>query len=356
MKIRQPNEMMNDQTIVKHYAGSLSYGTNLPGSDIDIRGIFCADDVYHRSPWYNVNEINVTEDEDTKLYELTKYLKLCVDQNPNILESLWVAEEDVITSSPAYAYLTSVRHELLSSKCVFTYSGYAFSQLKRIKGHNKWLTNPQPKEPPREAQYVSLVQNFTEEKILKMTPAILEEFNYKHRLIPYGNNIFGIYPMERYSLYDRRGKLNTIYEDNDVHSLGLPKMIIKFNRDEYKRNIDVHRNYWEWVRNRNDKRSELEAAHGYDTKHAMHLIRLLRMGKEILTEGIVRVKRPDAQELLEIRNGAMTYDEIIAYAEGMDKELRSLYNSGKSVIQKRVSVKRATEILMNTQETVWRKL
>ena len=352
MKIRQPNEMLTDQTIVKHYAGSLSYGTNLESSDVDIRGIFCADSVYHRSPWYSVAEVNIASEEDTKLYELTKYLKLCVDQNPNILESLWVDDASIITSSAAYDYLTSVRHELLSSKCVFTYSGYAFSQLKRIKGHNKWLANPQPKEPHRETQFVSLVQNFTEEKILRITPVILSLINDNHRLVPYGNNIYGIYPMQGYSLYDRRGKLNTIYDDN-AEDIGYPKMIIKFNKEEYKRAIEVHKNYWEWVDNRNEARSELERLHSYDTKHAMHLIRLLRMGKEILTEGRVNVKRPDAQELLDIRNGCMTYEEIVAYAENADQELRSLYNDGKAVIQKSVDVKRATEILMHTQEVVW---
>src|SRR5579875_1443529 len=43
--------------------------------------------------------------------------------------------------------------------------------------------------------------------------------------------------------------------------------------------------------------SDLIKAHGYDTKNAMHLVRLYRMGYEILTEGVVRVRRPDAKEL-----------------------------------------------------------
>lgn len=42
---------------------------------------------------------------------------------------------------------------------------------------------------------------------------------------------------------------------------------------------------------------------GYDPKEAGHLIRFLREGLEILTEGIINVRRPDAQELLAIRKG-----------------------------------------------------
>jgi hypothetical protein len=61
--------------------------------------------------------------------------------------------------------------------------------------------------------------------------------------------------------------------------------------------------------------------HG-NSKHAMHLIRLLRMGKEILTEGKVVVKRPDAQELNDIRDGKFTYPELIKYAKELKEEVR----------------------------------
>src|SRR4029077_14614567 len=62
------------------------------------------------------------------------------------------------------------------------------------------------------------------------------------------------------------------------------------------------------------------AVHG-NSKHAMHLVRLLRMGYEIITTGQVIVKRPDREELLAIRNGAKTYEEIIAYAEEMEAKI-----------------------------------
>lgn len=66
------------------------------------------------------------------------------------------------------------------------------------------------------------------------------------------------------------------------------------------------------------KRAKRQAKFGYDTKNAMHLVRLLRMCYEILCTGIVQVKRPDADELLAIRNGAWTLKEIREYTEHMD--------------------------------------
>ena len=52
-----------------------------------------------------------------------------------------------------------------------------------------------------------------------------------------------------------------------------------------------------------DKRKQLVLEHGYDSKNAAHLIRLLRMCKEFLATGEMIVFRPDAAELLDIKKG-----------------------------------------------------
>jgi hypothetical protein len=49
------------------------------------------------------------------------------------------------------------------------------------------------------------------------------------------------------------------------------------------------------------------------------------MAYEILKNGEVNVFRPDREELLAIRNGAWTYEELIAKADAMEKELDKLY-------------------------------
>lgn len=136
---KDAQQLMLDNMLVKHYAGSISYGTNLPTSDIDFRGVFCADPINIRTPFFTVRECEDMSEEDTKLYELSHFMKLCLDCNPNVVESLWIDDSDITFRTPAYDLLREHRHELLSSKIAFTTSGYALSQLKRIKGHNKWL-------------------------------------------------------------------------------------------------------------------------------------------------------------------------------------------------------------------------
>ena len=64
--------------------------------------------------------------------------------------------------------------------------------------------------------------------------------------------------------------------------------------------------------------------YGYDTKHAEHLIRLLHMGIEVLTEGNVYVKRPDREYLLSIRYGKYTLDYIKKEADGLFKRLEDV--------------------------------
>lgn len=70
-------------------------------------------------------------------------------------------------------------------------------------------------------------------------------------------------------------------------------------------------------------RAELEAQHGYDTKHAMHLVRLLRMGEEILSTGRVNVRREDADELMAIRKGALSYDQLLEQSETLGTRIEA---------------------------------
>lgn len=341
--------------IVKHYAGSLAYGTNLPTSDVDIRGIFCADEVNIRTPFYPVREITIPEDEDTKLYELSTFMKLYTDGNPNILESLWVDKSDIIEFNSAYMLLRSYREELLSSKVAFTFSGYAISQLKRIKGHNKWIMNPQPKERPLHKDYLKLVQNFLGKKIMPRE-FDLTVFATGYSLVHYGSDTYAVIAGNLGdSVLDKNGDFNISvkqHENRDVDHTVQPSIIFRYIADEYRLAKERHRNYWEWKKNRNEKRSALEEKYGYDCKHAMHLVRLLRMGSEILQGQGVIVKRPDAKELLHIRDGGWSYEELIKFAESKDKFIREfLYKN--TALRKKPDIKLAAKVLMDVQDMCW---
>jgi hypothetical protein len=61
---------------------------------------------------------------------------------------------------------------------------------------------------------------------------------------------------------------------------------------------------------KNFHRAELEKAHGYDTKYAMHVIRLYGEAKELMVEGRITLPRPNKNELIDIRRGKYSAREI----------------------------------------------
>lgn len=351
IKIKDPQDQMRDNLIVKHYAGSKAYGTSLPTSDTDFRGVFCADPINIRTPFFPIREVDDVTEEDTKLYELGQFMKLTLDCNPNVIESLWVDPSDITISTPAYDILRAHAPQLLSSKIAFTTSGYAISQLKRIKGHNKWINNVQPEEAPQQVDYTTLVHNFTEARTFKL---LLRDFDVGFRLIPFSGDTYGVYRVDGYRPYNpKTGTLNIEY-DGDTHSMGTPLYIIKFNRAVYETAKDTWSNYWTWKKNRNVTRSALEENFGYDTKHAMHLVRLLRMGAEALETGVLNVRRPDAAELLDIRAGKWTYEEVVEYAEEMDNHVRTVLYT-KTQLPKTGNIKLAAQLILTIQDEIWKK-
>lgn len=354
--MRTADELMRDNLICRVKAGSHAYGTNIATSDVDIRGIFCADPINLLTPFFPIELAKVTDEEDTELYELSNYMKLYTQGNPNILETLWVDQLDVLADTEAYQILRNVRQDLLSSKVAFTFTGYAAAQIKKVKGREKWISNPKPVDPPKETDYISLVHNFTDDKIFNIN---INDYQYGYRLIPYGDALFGLYKVDGYDTFDDRGSLNTTFDPEtgfftEDDQRRLPMFILKFAKMEYNRVHTDWKNYWEWKNNRNEVRAALEASHSYDTKNAMHCVRLMKMGVEILETGIINVKRPDADELLAIRNGAWTYAELLEYSEYMDNKIRNeLYH--KTSLPKTPNIKLAANTILAVQESMWYK-
>jgi len=344
------DELVKKNLICKVMSGSHSYGTNTEDSDVDMRGIFCADPINLLTPFFPVKEVEDDTEEDTKYFELSHFVSLLTQQNPNIVEIMWVRSEDIITSTPAYEYLRANREDFLSSKIAYTTSGYAASQMSRIKGHKKWIMNPQPIEAPQERNYINLVQWFGDAKMMP-SQFDISEFENTHRAISYGNHLYGLYEMEG-GLFRPDGSLKTNFDGNR-ETLPMPLAVIKLNKDVHIKDKDTHGNYWRWKKNRNPVRAALEEEYGVDCKHSSHLVRLLRIGHETLTTGKINVYRPDAEELLAIRNGSMTYDELIEYAEHMDNEIKKAYDN--THLRKKVDIKVAAEHLMHAQQLTWSK-
>lgn len=77
-----------------------------------------------------------------------------------------------------------------------------------------------------------------------------------------------------------------------------------------------------------EKRQLLVERHGYDCKNAAHLIRLLRMACEFLRDGELIVDRGglDATELLDIKHGDWTLEQVQAEAQRLFARADAIYD------------------------------
>lgn len=76
-------------------------------------------------------------------------------------------------------------------------------------------------------------------------------------------------------------------------------------------------------------RPELVAVHGYDTKYAMHALRLGIQGVELLSTGRITlpVPEPNLSYLRSIRNGELGLDEVTKAVESAEADLMTLRDS-----------------------------
>jgi hypothetical protein len=347
-------KLATQNCLLRVVSGSNAYGTALPTSDWDERGIFLDKIERVVLPFEKVEFVKFSND-DIVYYELSKYMPLLLDQNPNMIELLWTEEKDILFKNDFGQLLIDNRAKFLCKKIKNSYIGYAKSQLARIKGHNKWINSPQPEKEPKRKDFVTVVWNNTNYK----------EFNkYAPQKgfvgFDLGDNHFGLFEhkkigLEKDTWFDEQGNL-TISSKEDLYKLTQnnkvnPDLIVKINQRSFE---EAHKNwkcYWDWKKNRNEKRSILEEQFGYDTKHAMHLIRLLRSGADILEYGIVPVKRNDAQYLLDIRLGKFTYEEIIAESERLYKRVE--YLSSLTKLNDEPDYKLAKDIMLEIYTKQW---
>lgn len=311
---------INKHTIYYTLHGSHAYGLNTPTSDVDYKGVAIPPREYFISFLNKFEQAEKYEnrghDKDEVIYDIRKFLFLASNCNPNIIEVLFVDDGSISKITPAGQKLRDSRDLFISARVHYTFGGYAHSQLKRIKTHRRWLLSP-PKGMPSRSEF-----NLPEDKKLvnKQDMGAFDELQEKG--YSFDKNLVGIIQREK----------------------------------AYKNAVMEWKQYQNWIKNRNPDRAKMEKESGFDRKHAMHLVRLMRMSKEILSGQGVIVKRPDREELLSVRNGSWTYDEVVEHADKLESESRALFDKLKEqdakdrAIPLKPNVKKIDKLC---QEIIW---
>jgi len=306
-------KLVFDNTIYRVRHGSMAYGTNIAGSDIDEKGICILPDpsYYYGFKRFEQKDGEWEDGNDRVIYDIRKFVKLALECNPSIIEILFVDEADILYIDDMGQQLRDSRDMFLSKQAARKFSGYAFSQLHRIKNHKVWQDGEL--EEPKPEDFVKVTQLTTDSK--KFT-------------IELDNHMFAVNPPK--TLLTNDADISVAIEHFDKHGLRVAN----------KR----YGQYLRYMKHRNPKRAKLEEQFGYDTKHGMHLIRLLRMGVELIRDGNVIVRRPDKDELLAIRNGEVSYDKLVEEADRLDAELKTAIPN--SPLPEEPDYKKAQELLV----------
>lgn len=120
-------ESLENLYTFKALVGSRAYGLNHAESDYDWRGFYVAPTKMILG-LYSPPEQLKGNGSDELYWEVGKFFKLVLENNPNVLESLF-SETVEFPASQVVETMLQRRNEFLSKKLVKTYGGYATSQL-----------------------------------------------------------------------------------------------------------------------------------------------------------------------------------------------------------------------------------
>lgn len=111
--------------------GSHAYGTNVEGSDVDIRGVALnsRQDLIGLSNFEQV----IDNKTDTTVYAFRKFVGLISACNPNTIEMLGGRPENYVMLTPAGKLLLDNKKLFLSKRAVHSFGGYANAQLRRLQ-------------------------------------------------------------------------------------------------------------------------------------------------------------------------------------------------------------------------------
>ncbi len=105
--------------------------------------------------------------------------------------------------------------------------------------------------------------------------------------------------------------------------------------------------------NRGIGRQNIVKEYGYDTKFAMHTIRLLQSAEELLRDGELIVRRPNREFLLDIRFGKAfrNYDDFKKFAQDLISKIRKMETI--SDLQKEPNIDAINKLVIDLQKQYW---
>jgi predicted nucleotidyltransferase len=314
-------------------AGSKSFGLDTPNSDTDIKGVF----YLPKNKYFGLEYIPQISNEsnDIVFYELGRFVELLLKNNPNILEILATPLDCIIIKHPIMENLKV--EDFLSKLCKETFANYAITQIKKAKGLNKKIINPHSITRKTLLDFCFILHGYSSVKLSQwLEENKIDQAHCGLINIPHSKGVFALFYDDSKSL-NYKGIIKN-ESTTEILTSSIPNgqkeiAYLYFNQDSYSNYCKEHKEYWEWHKKRNEERFKTNKLHGknYDSKNMMHTIRLLQSAKQILSEGKLNIKVINREELLEIKNGNLEYDEILLVADHLISSIENSYLTSKLI-------------------------
>lgn len=307
----------DDLILYECVSGSKAYGLDTKESDTDIRGVF----YLPKDMFYGLEYCSQVSNEtnDIVYYELGRFIELLLKNNPTVLEMLVTPEKYILYKHDLMKEIQI--SDFLSALAKDTFVGYAMSQIKKAKGLNKKMFHPMDGERKSLLDFCYVVDSHKSIGIREW----LIGTNYRQEYFGLSkiNHLKDMYTL----FYSDEGEFayRGICSSGDANEVSLssipegeePIALLYFNKDAYSIYCKKFREYCDWMKNRNINRYHINKTHGkgYDTKNMMHTIRLLQMALNVFKEQSLSIEVYNREELLNIKNGKFSYEEIVEKAE-----------------------------------------
>lgn len=349
----------NGYIIFELIVGSQAHGTNTVTSDIDKAFVYILPEDDILGMGYK-EQLKIHK--DFMGYEIKRFLELLKKGNPTILELLNSPEDCLLVKHPEFDIILKQKEKFITKACENAFYGYAKQQRVKAEGLEKlknWEVNRVTKKGPLDFCYAIQgydavpMKNFLEKRKMEQLFCALTSVNHCRDLFAVfydydAHEAFSeLVPIEDREYHKAQKKLRgetmglgykgIAFEDsNDIRLSNIPFeertnsiCNMSYNKDAYRKHCDDYNKYQKWLINRNESRWVEIEGHGQsiDGKNMMHFMRLVLIGREIAQGKGIQIRRPDAQELLKIRRGQVSLQELFDESDAILSEMKMLFQN-----------------------------
>jgi predicted nucleotidyltransferase len=311
--------------------GSVSYGLDTENSDIDLKGVYLQDleEIFKNKHKEQIG------DSDLVLYEANKFIQLIKSNNPNIMELLDTPEDCILYKTDEWDEIMIHKKQFLSKICKDSFGGYAKQQISKSRCLNKKVRNPVSEVRKELIDFCYVVDkkdSYPLKDFLKVKGYKQEDCGIIN--IPHSENMYALYHKEN---SEYRGLINQSKKSTQLRYSSIPKedednfvCVFYYNQNGFSSHCKDYKEYWEWVKNRNEHRYNDNIKHGqiYDGKNLMHCYRLMTMATEIAKDVVVNVRRPEdeIEQLLKIKKGVVDLEKVMMDADEKLKQMHQAFD------------------------------